>query len=300
MSQRAHRDTRSTAPAGSSTAHRTTTASVVNVLLVFAVFPLAPVAALQRMIVSSQLSSRVEQIIARAEGVDAAVADVFGRVERNEIPAPRPRLPADRGAGEHGSDPWYTRGDDLLSEADFKIARLWGRAIGWTHAADLLKHYLGNSGDDYLVNPDDMTRDMPIFRRGLEATATDHIRTLAQDVVRDGRYGVSLPFRSEWKRADLIDDTDADWFNAIGQVDYSVTGVATVFAPDQPGAPPTVEVDYQNHIFDRYNWDEGKTATFGPLTISLDRLAELHRAGVAKEFNVVGSSEVKRYAGPVP
>jgi hypothetical protein len=81
---------------------------------------------------------------------------------------------------------------------------------------------------------------------------------------------------------------------------YAVTGVATVHPPDVPGGQPRVEVDYQAHVADRYNWDGGKSTQIGPLTVTDEQLAELHRAGVAQEFNMSGSTDTRHFSGTVP
>ncbi|MGH3520424.1 MAG: hypothetical protein ACRDQ7_24180 [Haloechinothrix sp.] len=59
-------------------------------------------------------------------------------------------------------------------------------------------------------------------------------------------------------------------------------------------------MDYKTHVFDRYNWDGGKSTEIGPITITDDQMADLHRAGVAQEYNISGSSEAKHYSGTVP
>jgi hypothetical protein len=64
-------------------------------------------------------------------------------------------------------------------------------------------------------------------------------------------------------------------------------------------ATPTVVVGYQTHVFDRYKWDEGKQVTLGPVTIKDEQMAETHRAGVAREFDMYGSSEPRQYEGAV-
>ncbi|MGH8910097.1 MAG: hypothetical protein ACRD0K_27275 [Egibacteraceae bacterium] len=70
-----------------------------------------------------------------------------------EIPGPPPNPPTDPGAGPHGADPWYSRGDDLIVKELARSAATWADAIGWTHASPHLRHYLDNSGADVTVNP---------------------------------------------------------------------------------------------------------------------------------------------------
>ena len=59
-------------------------------------------------------------------------------------------------------------------------------------------------------------------------------------------------------------------------------------------------MDYETHVFDRYNWDHGKATEFGPVTIPDDQMAEMHRAGVAQEYDITGSTDPKHFDGAVP
>jgi hypothetical protein len=138
----------------------------------------------EREKIKIELLDRVQQIITRAKEIDNSLADVLGRIGRGEIhdggatslaaaaesgaaqgvmtpqiPGPPPNPPTDPGAGEHGSDPWYTRGDDLFMKELAGTAATFADGIGWTHASANLRHYLGNSGDDLQVSPDEMMRD---------------------------------------------------------------------------------------------------------------------------------------------
>lgn len=68
----------------------------------------------------------------------------------------------------------------------------------------------------------------------------------------------------------------------------TATGVVTVRPPERPGGAPRVQVDYQVHLYDRYNWDAdkpGKQARiFGVIPVPDAELAELHRAGIFAVF----------------
>ncbi|MBE7451440.1 MAG: hypothetical protein HS111_21840 [Kofleriaceae bacterium] len=43
-------------------------------------------------------------------------------------------------------------------------------------------------------------------------------------------------------------------------------------------------------MFDRYNWDQGKSVTIAGITVRDEQLGRLHRVGLAREFDVEGSS----------
>lgn len=279
----------------------------------------------ERAKIKTELLDRVQQILTRAEEIDNSLANLLGRIERGEIhdggatslaaaadagaaqgvmepsiPAPPPNPPTDPGAGEHGSDPWYSRGDDLFMRDAAGTAAMFADGIGWTHASAHLRHYLDNSGTDLAVSPDEMMRDVDRFRSEVDKTTAAEMRRIAADAEANGTYGKPTQFSSEWKGEYIGPEDSKDWYYAMGGVQYSVTGVATAHPPEQPGGEPRIEMDYKTHVFDRYNWDGGKETDIGPVTISDDSMAEMHRAGVAQEFNMSGSTEAKHYAGTVP
>jgi len=279
----------------------------------------------EREQVRAELLERVRQILTRAEGIDDALAGVLGRIKRGEIhdggatslaaaaeagaaqgattpqiPGPPPDPPTDPGAGEHDSDPWYTTFDDRATKELAGIAATFADGIGWTHAAAHLRHYLDNSGDDRTVNPDEMMRDVDRFRGEVDKTTAAEMRRIATEAEANGTYGKPVQFNSGWKGDYIGPEDSKDWYYAMGGVQYAVTGVATVHPPDHPGGEPRIEMDYRTHVFDRYNWDGGKETEIGPVTISDDSMAEMHRAGVAQEYNISGSTDTKHYTGTVP
>jgi hypothetical protein len=216
------------------------------------------------------------------------------------IPGPPPNPPTDPGAGEHGSDPWYTRGDDLIMRELARNAALFADTIGWTHAAHNLLHYLDNSGDDLKVSPDEMMRDATGFRADADKTIADEMRRIAAEAAANGTYGKPVEFTTGWKGYYIGPEESKDWFYAMGGIQYAVTGVATVYPPDHAGGEPRIEMQYQVHVFDRYNWDGDKSTQIGPFTITDEKMAEMHRAGVAQEYNIAGSTETKQYKGLAP
>lgn len=49
---------------------------------------------------------------------------------------------------------------------------------------------------------------------------------------------------------------------------------------------------------DQYNWDGTKSTQIGPLTVTDEQLARLHRAGIAQEYTLTGESAVTTRKGP--
>jgi hypothetical protein len=134
----------------------------------------------------------------------------------------------------------------------------------------------------------------------VDKTTADEMRRIAAEAQANGTYGKPVQFNTGWKGHYIGPEASKDWYYAMGGVQYSVTGMATVHPPDHPGGQPRVEMDYKTHVFDRYNWDGGKQVEIGPFTITDEQMAELHRAGVAQEYNMSGSTDAKHYAGTVP
>lgn len=131
-------------------------------------------------------------------------------------------------------------------------------------------------------------RDVPSFQSAVDQTVATEIDRIAQDAA------------ASWQGHYLTEQENPNWFYAMGGIQYSTTGVVTVHPPEHPGGQPRVEVDYQTHVWDRYNWDGGKAVTIGPITIEDESLAEMHRAGVAQEYDIVGTSDTYHYSGPAP
>ncbi len=211
------------------------------------------------------------------------------------VPGP-PRSPQpDAGAGVHGSAPLSARVLELEELA--RLAATGAQARGWPHAGGFLHHYLGNTGAPLTVEVDDMLRDIPSFSYDVLKSISDQLRRVAGTGVHDR----PIRFAGEWGVEAMTSAITPDWFYAMGTFSYAVTGVATVHPPSRRGERSTVSVDYRVHVRDRYNWDlGGKSVTIGPVEIQDQEMGSLHRAGVAREFDVHGSSATQHYTGPLP
>ncbi|MEV8443876.1 hypothetical protein AB0425_41435 [Actinosynnema sp. NPDC051121] len=214
-----------------------------------------------------------------------------------QIPAMPPPPPVDAGQGPHGSQPWYSRGDDLAfldTAVKMKIAAAAG---GLPNASRHLSHYLSNTGEDLTLDPDEILGDEPGLKALVDRLVSDVVRRIAGGAASNGGYDAPIPFQSEWYGYTFA---NTDWFLAIGAVHASATGVVTVHAPNPEGATPHITLDCRSHLFDRYNWDGDKKTTIAGMTFTDRELGGLHTAGLAKEFTMYGSSEVKHYQGVLP
>lgn len=195
----------------------------------------------------------------------------------------------DPGAGQHASrDP---TSEDHFFKAAVSSAAQVADQLGLDNASRHLLHYLGNSGSDLNVDPAQIASDVPQFEQAIQQTVDEQVNAAIEQAVANGKYGEPIAFDSGWTGFYIGKEMSADWFYAIGGVQYRVTGTVTV----SPGDPPTAQVEYQHHVYDRYNWDEGKSTNIGPVTIEDRQMAELHRAGLAQEYDIVGSSKPLQY-----
>ncbi|WP_227997301.1 hypothetical protein [Nocardia australiensis] len=220
-----------------------------------------------------------------------------------QIPGmPMPLPPTDPGAGKHNSQPWYSRADDIAFAKVALAAALAADVKGLTHASAHLRHYLSNTGKDLELDPDQIQQDDPKLKQLVDYIVTGAVRVTASDT---GNYDKTIQFQLPWSWDHTFDKDDKrDWFLAIGSVHVTACGAVTVHKPDTEGAQPRVSVYFQFHLFDRYNWDgtnkndTKKTEILG-IEVGDVQLGGLHTAGVAKEFNMIGSSVIKLYEGVV-
>jgi hypothetical protein len=168
-----------------------------------------------------------------------------------------------------------------------------GDVIGQTAASRNMLHYLGGTGDTLDLDVDRMLHDDGALRSDIE---NSHItpnkekwreEALAEFTKAGGDKPVVIPVESEPFGGTFTPDTD--WYNAVGSHQQTVSGLVMV-RPGEDGKP-VVSLEYQVNVWDRYNWDKGKSATFpGGIVIEDADMGRLHTVGVAQEFDMRGSS----------
>ncbi|KAJ9665902.1 hypothetical protein H2201_004026 [Coniosporium apollinis] len=203
-------------------------------------------------------------------------------------PAPAdPPKPADGdGIGPYNSQDAGIR--DRLAKAKFYTVAVAAGELGLVNAERGMRHYLGNSGDDLNVTPESMMSGLSKFRESVKALAQNEAAAAYKSI--SGASGEKA-FRSSWKNFYATKDQSWDWYFAIGGFSYSVTGVVTK-------ASGGGSLKYRVHVFDRYNWDAGKSVDIGPFHFEDTELGNLHLKGLAREYTVRGSSavnEVKKF-----
>lgn len=214
------------------------------------------------------------------------------------LPDPPAWTPPDAGAGEHGSE------DAGASDHALKLAvESAANAVAgaWPHASRNLLHFLDNSGDPMTQDVDAMLSDVP----GLKQTTSENLQLLVAQAIQKAQSAgatgpVTMPVSTAWTGYYITKDQSADWFYALGGIQWNQTGQVTVYPPKAPGEPWTYATTTQVNIRDRYNWDGTKATQIGPLTITDETLAGLHRKGLAQEFTATGSSSTTTTKGDAP
>ncbi|WOI59691.1 hypothetical protein [Streptomyces fradiae] len=219
----------------------------------------------------------------------------------------------DRGSGPHGAE---RPGVDERRTRE--MMNLIAEAADWkgdNDAARHMAHYLGNSGTPMGLPVDKMMTDVPGFREHVEYSISDHQDGWREQALAEFRNNGGNPVAMQVETANrdfsFTKDVNENWFYAVGSTRSNVTGVVTV-VPDSSGQP-RVSLDYQVNAWDRYNWDQDKGVTIdlpsgGEMSIPDGQMARLHTTGIAKEFDMAGSSSVKHYdlggstanQGPLP
>ncbi len=138
-------------------------------------------------------------------------------------------------------------------------------------------------------------------------TLTDMVDTrtseIAQQAVANAKergitgpmtYPVSTPWRGYY-----LGDTD-NWYYATNGMQHSTTGSVTVYPPETPGGAWRYETSTQVEYRDQYNWDGSKSVTIKGFEVTDEQLAELHRAGLAREYTMYGTSSTRTSSGEIP
>lgn len=180
-----------------------------------------------------------------------------------------------------------------LTEATFHRVADAADTIGMNNAARHMRHDLGNSGETLWVDPARMAADMPRNAALMDAAFQQDVVARAQARVAANwtdepmHVRITTPWRSD-THATQADSRDR--FYAVGGYSDAQAASVTVRA-DQSGRP-VIAIEANRHIFDRYNWDEGKSGTIAGIRVTDEQLARLHETGLAHAFEVRGTTRL--------
>ena len=150
----------------------------------------------------------------------------------------------------------------------------------WPNARAHLAHCLDNTGTDYTIDLEGLLRD------------SRQARDLFKDELRQAQAFVERLPEGEWNitsgavSTQYVTDSK-DWYYAVGGYSAWEKGRAKVKC--LPDGTKELHLDFEYKFRDRYNWDKGKQVTILGITVTDECMGRLHRAGVAKEFDMFGS-----------
>lgn len=231
----------------------------------------------------------------------------FGNDRNGDFPSPPPdpsQPNSGDGTGEHGAGGEPTDADrDTHSKMGW--AASGARLKGYDITASHMEHYLGNSGDDMDVDVDRMMTEMPEFQQATQQQYQQNVLSQVNEQIAANYNGQPMEFevKTPWRSDFYPSKADyPNWYYGVGGFSYSQTAVVSV-TPNPNGGNPTVNVDSRVHMFDRYNWDAGKSVTIPSSgndwidehTIAGDHIPDtqmgrLHSVGIAQEYDMRGDS----------
>ncbi|WP_315560860.1 hypothetical protein [Actinomyces gerencseriae] len=221
--------------------------------------------------------------------------------------------------GEHadmpGVDPWQYPGDSdnegsgqyrqrPPTPRDYAVHEAATLAAGtcasmWPDASKNLYHYLQNTGSHQDMDVDGMLNDLPSLDNDTQTAVTTMAGQAVDDAQASGYTGpMTYPFNTPWEHADANPIESENWFYATGGYQRATDGTITVYPPTDGNSEWTYSYDYRVHTADRYNWDGDKSTEIFGMTITDKELQELHRAGLAQEYDMSGESSVRHGTGP--
>lgn len=168
--------------------------------------------------------------------------------------------------------------------ASAKVGASLAREHGCVVAADLLSHYLSNTGTKYTNFP---VAAMLYERKDTYVDQKYHIDdVLVGTEILTGNYGGSmLTLKSEDGFGTSKSGSGLDWYLALGYYRYFTTCTAT-----RSGSSYTADIRFK--LRDYYDWDpnyNGKLDYFG---VAPAMLYKLHLAGMAKFFETEGEATI--------
>lgn len=177
---------------------------------------------------------------------------------------------------------WPEVGDHALNGGAAAFVELL-RGSDLPNAAFNLGWYLKGSGEDLIIDPDVVAASSDKFASAVDGQVARGAELAVAEAYNENRLGKPVAFSVDWENVDIGPDDSLDWYLALHGVSVSTTGYVVV----DPSTSDTT-VHYQVHIYDPYDWDE--PVHVPGMDIPVQRLYDLHEAGLAREYDVRGTS----------
>lgn len=217
-----------------------------------------------------------------------------------------PSLPRDPGAGAWNAKS-ATVGMRALKQALTSISfQVLASCFGGDDAVKHLMHYLSNTGRDYTIDFQGLINEVQIATDAYNAQVD--AAKLFVSTLPDGCHQFTSSTGS--LNHVITQAASKNWFFAVASYSTWGSGTATV---QRVGGHLEYTIEYECHFVDRYNWDGGKEVQIpipgygslpapmkkaideianvnaGQLKVTDEFMAEFHRQGLAKEFEMVGT-----------
>ena len=162
----------------------------------------------------------------------------------------------------------------------------------WPQASRNLLHYLGNTGKPLRQDLSRMLIEVHEFRSRVDEYKLEIARRSFQqyECLKLGVQAI-FGFQSRWMKFTSHDYRHTDWFLALGDWEYQLTGYTVVF-PSEVGLVLSCIIVARISIRDCYDWDCGPRTNLGLFSIPNRLPARLQRLGIAKEFVMHGDAIV--------
>lgn len=196
------------------------------------------------------------------------------------------------GSGVWGADRDDRGLDDYAKRALLETAAELALLKGWANASKHMIHYLFNTGDDLVVDVDQLMQDEPTIAAAFDIEENMAVAEASERI--DTIQNLSGPFNFQLRgnQGGMSPSSGGDWYYAIGLFHYFYT--ATVSVKPISNRAVSVSMTFEINFVDRYNWDEGKEAYVLGLLVKDEEIGELHRVGLAQEYDMIGKSTPKQ------
>ena len=176
--------------------------------------------------------------------------------------------------------------------------------IGLGQAATLMEHYLANTGETVSVDPLRMLNDLPSWHADVESQTRQMSQQARQLIVTErgslsARTRYTLLMRSDWIPAHATRAESLDWYLAVGNFSYKLMLTVTVDIAADTSDITLAHAGLSIYVYDRYDWDDGRNTAMGGLYIPNEWFGRLHRAGLARDYEVEGLTQPIRFDFPI-
>lgn len=205
------------------------------------------------------------------------------------------------GSGQHGAAPANVT--DHTNKAFWYGVADGAEGLGMTNAARHMRHYLGNTGAKLIIDVGMVERDVPSFRKQVAEqiqVAKNDANLRIADNYKNSPMKFTLTGIKPRDGGYALEEESKDWYFAMGGFQYWYSADVTVEPSPKPRnskdkklPPPKVKMNFRMHIFDRYNWDQGKQVEIAGIVVEDKILGRLHQVGIAKEYDIEGTGSYR-------